>query len=235
MWTNFWKRNKSTLRTTQEPSDDSELSVKKPKESWVQRPKPQSKLTPWPSPKTSQWPSPELNSRNSVWRCSSKPSLQSKRFWKIQEWARTKFTMLSWSVDRPEFPKLLNCSKNISMENNPTNPSILMKPLLMEPQSKPQSWKVMEMKPSTHVFCSMLLHYHSVLKLQVESWPNWLKETQPFQTRNRKSLPLMLTISQVSASKSSKVKDPWQKTTISLEALIWTEFHQPQEAFHKLK
>lgn len=81
----------------------------------------------------------------------------------------------------------------------------------------------------------MLLHCHSELKQQVESWQNWLKETQPSQQRNPKFSRLMLTINQVFASKSSKGKDQWLKTTTSLEASIWMESHQPQEAFHKSK
>lgn len=61
------------------------------------------------------------------------------------------------------------------------------------------------------------------------------KETQPSQQRNPKFSRLMRTINQAFPSKSSKGKDQWLKTTTSLEASIWTESHQLQEAFHKSK
>ena len=105
VWTNFSKKKESTLKTTQEPSDVSEPNARRPREFWAQLHKRPSKLTHWPSLKTSQWPLPELNCSNYAWPCSKKRFLQLKKFWKIQEWARTKSMMSFWWVDLPEFLK----------------------------------------------------------------------------------------------------------------------------------
>jgi hypothetical protein len=52
------------------------------------------KLTHLLNQRTFHWLSPELNSRNSAWTCSRRQSRQFRKSWKMQEWAKTKYTTL---------------------------------------------------------------------------------------------------------------------------------------------
>lgn len=139
VWMNSTKRKESTLKTTPELWDVLEHNVKKQRESWVQPLKQLLKWTLWLNLKTFPWHSLELNSRNFAWQCSRKPFLQCKKSWKTLEWARIRFTMLSWSVDRLEFQKSLSCWKISSTEKNPTDQSTLIKQLLTAQLFKPLS------------------------------------------------------------------------------------------------
>ena len=167
-----WRERESISETTHEPWEDLELNAKRQKEYCHLQHKPPLKSIHWLNLKISRWLSPGLNSKNSVWLCSRKLFLQSKKSWKIQVSRRTKSMKSSWSADQPEFQRLFNCSRTSSMERSQTNQLILMRQSLMVQPSKQPSWKVMVMRPSTHASCWMLLHCHWVLRLRAESWQN---------------------------------------------------------------
>jgi len=143
-----WKRKELILEITQEPLEDSELNVKRPREFFPLPPRPLLKSILWPKPKTSSSPSLELNSKNCAYPISKNVSHLSKRSWKTPESERTKSMMSYWSEDPPEFPKFNLWSKISSMEKNPTDPSTLMKPSLMVLPFKPLFWPTLDLKVS---------------------------------------------------------------------------------------
>jgi len=81
----------------------------------------------------------------------------------------------------------------------------------------------------------MLPHYLWVLKLPGVLWQLWSQETQPFQPKNLRHLPLILIISPEYWSKLLKEKDKWLKITTVLENSILKVYHQLQEVYHKSK
>merc|ERR1711998_99306 len=167
-WLISRRRLDSISPRTQEPSEDSELNARRPRESSQVHIKPQLIARPLLKVRTTTPTSPEPSSRSSAWTSSESACLQSRMSSRMLKLVRDKYTKSFLSVDLPESQRFNPCFPISSTERPSTNPSTLMRPLLMELLSKPLfSLDKVTRRPKSFFF-SMLPHFPWVLRPLVE-------------------------------------------------------------------
>ena len=138
----FKKKYKKDISTNAEPSEDSELHVRRAKRILSSAPKPPLKLILLLRELISTLPSPEPNSKSFAWiyfkEACIPPVENVFRDSKMDK--ETKSKKSSWSEDLLEFPKFNNSCQEFFNGKEPTNRSTPMRLLPMELLSKPPSY-----------------------------------------------------------------------------------------------
>merc|ERR1711871_1671340 len=167
-WPTSRRRPDSTSPRTQEPSEDSELNARRPRESSQVHIKPQSSARPLLKVRTTTPTSQEPSSRSSAWISSESACLQLRTSSRMPLSERDKFTKLFLSVDLPESQRFNPCFPISSMERPSTNPSTQMRPSLTVLLSKPLSSLDKETRRLKNFFFLMLPLFLWVSRLLVE-------------------------------------------------------------------
>merc|ERR1719454_677582 len=115
-WLTSRRRLDSISKRTQEPSEDSELNARRPRESSQVHIKPQLSARPLLKVRTTTQISPEPNLRNSAWTFSENVCLQLRMSLRMLKLVRDKFMKSSLSVDLPESQRSNPCSQISSTE-----------------------------------------------------------------------------------------------------------------------
>merc|ERR1712100_597713 len=158
------KRVDSTSPRTPEPSEDSELNARRPRESSHQHIKPQLSARLLLKVRTTTPTSQEPSSRNSAWIFSENVCHQLRTSLRTLKLVRDKFTKSYLSVDPPEFQRSNPCSQISSTERPSTNQSTQMRPLPTVLLSKLPSLLVKVMKRLKSSCFLMLPHFPWVLR-----------------------------------------------------------------------